>query len=74
MEAHVIPYDQIQSYITYYTQLGDFDKVAYYQRLLATANGRYDFSKPNLNDIVSKSSKVHVRPVKFAAWLASVLG
>lgn len=57
---------------SYYAQLGDYDKVAYYQRLLATANGRYDFSQATLNEAVNRSNSVNVQPVTFGAWLTSV--
>ncbi|KAK5987175.1 hypothetical protein PT974_11295 [Cladobotryum mycophilum] len=69
---HVQQHAELQAYLTYYAQLGDFDKVAYYQRLLATANGRYDFSQATLNETVNRSSHVDVQPVTFSIWLANI--
>ncbi|OTA00772.1 hypothetical protein A9Z42_0010590 [Trichoderma parareesei] len=69
---HVHQYAELEAYLSYSAQLCDFDKVAYYQRLLATANGRYDFSQATLNEIVNRSNSVHVQPVTFSAWLASI--
>lgn len=69
---HVHQYAELEAYLSYSAQLCDYDKVAYYQRLLATANGRYDFSQATLNEIVNRSNSVHVQPVTFSAWLASI--
>ncbi|CAM1501118.1 Fc.00g102800.m01.CDS01 [Cosmosporella sp. VM-42] len=60
--------EEIPAFISYYAQLGVSDSAAYYQRLLATANGRYDFSGHNLNDAIADI----VKPVSFSEWLTSV--
>lgn len=69
---HVRQYAELETYLSYSAQLCDYDKVAYYQRLVATANGRYDFSQATLNEAVNGSSSVNVQPVTFGAWLASI--
>ncbi|KAL7963398.1 hypothetical protein V8C34DRAFT_268164, partial [Trichoderma compactum] len=69
---HVRQYAELETYLNYSAQLCDYDKVAYYQRLVATANGRYDFSQATLNEAVNASSSVNVQPVTFGAWLASI--
>lgn len=69
---HVQQHAELETYLNYYAQLCDYDKVAYYQRLLATANGRYDFSQATLNEAVNRSNSVDVQPVTFSAWLASI--
>jgi hypothetical protein len=69
---HVQQPAELETWLTYYVQLGDYGKVAYYQRLLATANGRYDFSQATLNEAVNRSNSVNIQPVTFGAWLTSV--
>lgn len=53
--------------------MGQYARVAYLQRILETANGRYDFSRTTLNDAVDRSRRVNVQPITFAQWLATVL-
>lgn len=72
-EHSTVKYGELASYITYFTQTGQLDRVSYYQRLLETANGRYEFSRATLNEAVDKSSRADVRPVNFKTWLASAL-
>lgn len=69
---HIRQHAEIQAYLSYYAQMGEFERVAYYQRLLATANGRYDFSQATLNEAVNQSAHVDVRPASFSAWLGSI--
>ena len=59
-------------YHKHYLRTQQYDRAVYYQRLIATADGRYDFSHAKLNDIVAHSPAVHVRPLTFSQWLASV--
>ncbi|KAK0635169.1 hypothetical protein B0T17DRAFT_465992, partial [Bombardia bombarda] len=47
---------------------------SYYQRLLQTANGRYNVRQANLNDAVNQNEATRVRPVRFANWLATNWG
>ncbi|KAI9167616.1 hypothetical protein HJFPF1_03749 [Paramyrothecium foliicola] len=63
---------ELEAHIQYFTQMGQLDKVAYYQRLLATANGRYDFGRATLNEAINASRSVSVQPVTFSQWLASI--
>lgn len=59
-------------YHNHYTRIGDYPRAAYYQRMLSTADGRYDFSEATLNDVVANSPVVDVQPLTLAQWLASV--
>lgn len=65
-------YAELNAYLSYYAQAGDYSRATHYQKLLATADGRYDFSRATLNEIVDASRHVEVRPVTLAEWLASV--
>ncbi|KAL7923605.1 NAD(P)-binding protein [Trichoderma austrokoningii] len=69
---HVQQPAELEALLTYYAQLCDYDKVAYYQRLLATANGRYDFTQATLVEAVNRGSSVNIQPVTFGAWLTSI--
>ena len=46
----------------------------YYQRLLQTANDRYNVHQPNLNRDVNQTEATRVRPMRFRTWLESVWG
>ncbi|OAQ99041.1 hypothetical protein LLEC1_04593 [Akanthomyces lecanii] len=72
-ESHILSYQDLLTHIAYNTEMGQYARVAYLQRNLQTANGRYDFSRTNLNDAVDRSSRVSVRPMSFAQWLATSL-
>lgn len=69
---HVRQCAELETYLSYSAQVCDYDKVLYYQRLLATASGRYDFSQATLNEAVNGNNSVNVQPVTFSAWLASI--
>ncbi|KAG9251445.1 uncharacterized protein F5Z01DRAFT_280935 [Emericellopsis atlantica] len=69
---HPLEYSDLPLYQAHYAEEGDYERAGYYQRLLATAEARYDFSQASLNAIVSRSSSVSVYPATFAQWLASV--
>lgn len=67
-----LTYQELQQHLAYNMQMGEYQRAAYLQRLVETANGRYEFSRTTLNDAVDKSSRVHVQPLTFAQWLATV--
>ncbi|KAK5661278.1 hypothetical protein OQA88_11172 [Cercophora sp. LCS_1] len=46
----------------------------YYQRLLQTANGRYQVRQVNLNEAVNQTESTQVRPMRFRTWLEQVWG
>ncbi|TQW00732.1 hypothetical protein V2A60_001779 [Cordyceps javanica] len=71
-ETHALSYQELLTHIAYNSEMGHFDRVAYLQRNLETANGRYDFSRTTLNDAVERSSRVSVHPMSFRQWLATV--
>ncbi|KAG5951685.1 hypothetical protein E4U53_002498 [Claviceps sorghi] len=71
-EHHVRQPAQLQALSNYYAQVGEDDKLAYYQQLVATTNGRYDFSKASLNDALEKSRHGDVQPMTLARWLTNI--
>jgi hypothetical protein len=46
----------------------------YFQRLIATANGRYNFRQANLNELVTQGNLMNPRPMRFGEWLETVWG
>ncbi|KAJ6789650.1 hypothetical protein PWT90_10301 [Aphanocladium album] len=71
-QSTTLTYQELQTHIAYNTEMGQYARVAYLQRILETANGRYEFSRTTLNDAVDKSSRVSVQAMTFAQWLATV--
>ncbi|KAM3511575.1 hypothetical protein MY11210_004793 [Beauveria gryllotalpidicola] len=71
-QSHILSYQELATHIAYNTEVGDYSRLAYLQRNLETANGRYDFSRASLNDAVDRSRRIRVHPVNFAQWLATV--
>ncbi|KAH6899930.1 hypothetical protein B0T10DRAFT_554482 [Thelonectria olida] len=63
---------QLPPWIAHYQQQGDYESAAQYQRLLSTAEGRYEFNTATLNDAIRESPFVDVRPTRFREWLESV--
>ncbi|RDA93727.1 hypothetical protein CP533_0217 [Ophiocordyceps camponoti-saundersi (nom. inval.)] len=64
---------ELQAYISHFNHAGDTARTAYYQRLLATANGRYDFSHATLNDAILRSNLGEVQPLTLNQWLYNML-
>ncbi|KAG6005828.1 hypothetical protein E4U21_007600 [Claviceps maximensis] len=62
----------LQTLLGVYAQRGEGDKLAHYQQLVATTNGRYDFSKASLNEALEKSGRSNVQPTTLAHWLINV--
>ncbi|KAJ4194502.1 hypothetical protein NW767_010006 [Fusarium falciforme] len=56
--------------VTVSYEQGNFGRVAFYQQLQATVEGRYDFGQTSLNDMVDASPSVDVQPMTFRDWLA----
>lgn len=69
---HTLEYSDLTLYHAHYSQEGNHERAGLYQRLIATADARYDFSQASLNEVVAISPAVDVRPATFAQWLASV--
>lgn len=63
----------LATYLDYSIQAGDTEQIAYYQRQLATAHGRFDFSQTTLNDAISASRHVEFVPMTFHQWLTRIL-
>ncbi|KAJ3960828.1 hypothetical protein N0V92_002504 [Colletotrichum tropicale] len=61
-------YSKLQSDLSSYEQRQNWDQWWNIQRLIATADGRYDFRQTNLNEAVD------IEPVSFRVWLESQWG
>ncbi|KAI1081166.1 NAD(P)-binding protein [Whalleya microplaca] len=57
------PYNELISWLSYYEQSRDEARWYMMQHLVQTANGRYYFGEPNLNDLVN------FQPMTFQQWL-----
>ncbi|KAI1817401.1 isoflavone reductase [Poronia punctata] len=70
MEFEVIirPYHEIVQWLEYYDRNNDIEKCYAMQHLLQTANGRYNFGDPNLNNLVN------VEPMNFRDWMYNEWG
>ena len=74
-QLNVIPYRDLRGELSRAEQSRRRERVAYVQRLIATANGRYHFGRANLNDLVGQNREhVDVRPIGFREWLRQVWG
>lgn len=67
-QVNARPHHEIVYWLQYFQENNEQDKWYFMQHLLQTANGRYTFSTPNLNDMVD------FRPVGFREWLREVWG
>lgn len=61
-------YRNIQDQLDWSVGMGDADRWYYFQRLKATAEGRYNFGRANLNELVNQTDGVEVRPMGFREW------
>ena len=64
--AAIIKARDLNTHLEHATYYQDYAKVARFQELIATEQRRYDFSTPNLNQLVAQT----VRPVSFWDWLS----
>ncbi|KAI5462471.1 hypothetical protein BGZ63DRAFT_453644 [Mariannaea sp. PMI_226] len=64
--AHLVPW------VSHYSQQGDYESMAKYQRLLATVQGRYEFGTATLNEAIEASEFVNVRAMTFREWLVNI--
>lgn len=69
--SQILHHPDLTMYHNHYMRTNDYERASYYQRLLTTADGRYDFSRASLNEIVANSPVVNVQPLTFAQWMAS---
>jgi len=65
---YVRNYADLGTHLDVYSEQGDAAGYSNMQRLIATADGRYDFSTHNLNDRVGRE----VEPIRFRRWLERV--
>ncbi|PHH59962.1 hypothetical protein CDD81_2321 [Ophiocordyceps australis] len=72
-QRHVRSVADLQLCLSRYAQAGDAHRVAYYHRLLATASGRYDFSRATLNEAIERSDLVEFQPLKLRHWLMNMI-
>lgn len=63
----------LPAFIDYAAQTGETEQAAFYQRLLATANGRFDFSRATLNSRIADRQAVDFTPMTFSRWLTQIL-
>jgi hypothetical protein len=70
---HRCEIQDLPGFIDYATQSGNVEQATYYRRLLATANGRYDFNTASLNERIAASASVNFTPMTFEQWLGRVL-
>ncbi|OAQ74761.1 isoflavone reductase family protein [Purpureocillium lilacinum] len=63
---------ELRQLVAYHAHNGDTDRAAYYQRLVATALGRYDFSRANLNEAIDHSDHIEMQPLRLNQWLVTV--
>ena len=59
----------LRALTAYCAQTSDTSRATYYQRLLATAHGRYDFSRASLNEAIEHSDLVDMQPLRMNQWL-----
>jgi hypothetical protein len=65
-------YSSAQLFLTYYSQSRDEVKAGYYRRLMATADGRYDFQEATLNETLQNNHMMDFVPMTFAQWLDKI--
>lgn len=68
-------YVNIQAHLDYAVETGDINRWWYFQRLRATADGRYIFPRANLNELLSRHADGGVTtivPMRFVDWLRQV--
>lgn len=58
----------------YCQQNEDWARWHYFQRLLATASGRYFFQQANLNTVLDQADLMDPRPMRFREWVEAVWG
>ncbi|OIW28876.1 NAD(P)-binding protein [Coniochaeta ligniaria NRRL 30616] len=58
----------------YCQQNEEWDRWHYFQRLLATANGRYNFRQANLNELLNQANLMDPRAMRFREWVEGVWG
>lgn len=74
--VNAVPFSQheyecaaIQAMIDFALQNGDVSKWSCFQQLRASVEGRYDFPRANLNEMVNHTAGVEVRPIRFRDWI-----
>lgn len=65
-------YGNIQAHLDYAVETADINRWWYFQRLRATADGRYTFTRANLNDLINQTDGVTIAPMRFVHWLRQV--
>lgn len=65
-------YGNIQAHLDYAVDTGDINRWWYFQRLRATADGRYIFIRANLNELLGRTGGITIAPMRFVDWLRQV--
>lgn len=67
-------YQEALAQAEYCQQNEEWARWHYFQRLLATANGRYNFRQANLNEMVAQANLMDPGPMRFREWVETVWG
>ncbi|CAN8106506.1 unnamed protein product [Discula destructiva] len=67
-------YSAIQAQLDWAYANNDVPRWCYFQHLRASADGRYDFPRANLNELVEQTEGVEVRPESFRDWVRRICG
>lgn len=65
-------YGNIPAHLDYAFDTGDSTRWWYFQRLRATADGRYIFARANLEELLAQSGVATIVPLRFVDWLRQV--
>lgn len=66
---HVYECAGIQAVLDFAIQNGDVAKWFCFQQLRASVEGRYDFARANLNEMINQTAGIELRPVRFRDWI-----
>jgi hypothetical protein len=67
-------YQEVVAQAEYCQQNEEWPRWHYFQRLLATADGRYNFRQANLNEILDQANLMDPPPMRFREWVEAVWG
>ncbi|KAJ4410315.1 hypothetical protein N0V82_009262 [Gnomoniopsis sp. IMI 355080] len=62
-------YAGIQAMLDFALQESDVAKYFCFQQLRVSVEGRYDFTRANLNETINQTAGLEVRPVRFRDWI-----
>ncbi|OAA33550.1 isoflavone reductase family protein [Moelleriella libera RCEF 2490] len=65
-------HDELENLKNFCIQTGDDNRAAFYQRLVATTEGRYDFSRASLNEALIRNRHLDFQPMTLSQWLTNM--